>query len=375
MGGGRGPLLSVYVLMVFTVLVAASLTYEETASIKLAVPAQRLEANVALSSSGLAVQHVDVELTDTAQGTATGSIPITPQYATGQVEFLLVCRPTPTAPGCQTYTVPVGTVVVSVRHARYVTTSPATLLPPPGSQRGFAGIRAVALGAGGNTGAGTIMDIEGNPDLGSIGWLKVFNYSAIGGGVDAGVAQVIQQTDVDAVQVALAAKVTYELGTAMMAKAGEMMYVVDGSPTLNFALDHAVGEATQTFTLSVTGKQSAKAISESEARPILRDALRQLALPGYELADPVAGSYQFVQKDGSSDVAVSATAVGYALPNLSTPAVRARLKGMRIADAQRRLSHDFPGSSIDIRTRPLAFPWLPFVGRNIILTMVVEPAI
>jgi hypothetical protein len=48
---------------------------------------------------------------------------------------------------------------------------------------------------------------------------------------------------------------------------------------------------------------------------------------------------------------------------------------MRIADAQRRLSHDFPGSSIDIRTRPLAFPWLPFVGRNIILTMVVEPAI
>ncbi len=333
---------------------------------------------MALNSSGLSVQHLDVEVTDTAQGTATGTLPVAPTYAYGQVRFLMVCRPAPTTPGCQPFTVRSGTVVVSVRGIRYVTTSPATLLPPPGSQTAFASIRAVGFGAGGNTGPGTIMAIENNPlppGPSAQGVLQAFNYSAVSGGADAREAQVIQQSDVDAAREALAARVAYALGTEMMAKAERMTYVVDGSPTLDFTSDHAVGDEATSFTLSVTGKQSAKAFSDTEAKAILQTALRPQILPGYELApDAIKVSYQFVQTADSPDVVVSASAVGYAVPKVAMSTVRARLKGRSVSDANTLLRQDFPGSSIDIRTKPLALPWLPMVGGNINLTMVIEPA-
>src|SRR5258708_3965116 len=196
-------LLAVYVLGAFLVFDAIfpSLPYIETAAIKIAVPPQKLQANVALNSSGLSVQHLDVEVTDTAQGTATGTLPVAPTYAYGQVRFLMVCRPTPTTPGCQPFTVRSGTVVVSVRGIRYVTTSPATLLPPPGSQTAFASIRAVGFGAGGNTGPGTIMAIENNPlppGPSAQGVLQAFNYSAVSGGAHARGAPGVPQHELGA---------------------------------------------------------------------------------------------------------------------------------------------------------------------------------
>jgi hypothetical protein len=354
----------------------STISTEQTAAIKIAVPPQRLEANVALNSGGanLAVQHLEVEFADAAQGTATGAVPVSATFATGWVEFRLDCNmnyPSPTCPW-PSLTLPAGTIVATTGGIRYGTLSAVTLKWPPPNLFAQVRIRAIVPGAAGNTGRDTIKVIENNPRSD----LSVNNRYDASGGANARVAQVIQQSDVDAVQVALAARATYELGTAMMARANGLTYVVDGSPSLDFTLDRAVGDEAQAFTLAVTGKQGARAFSESEAKTILQSALRQLVLPGYELAlDSVRANYQFVRTADSPEVTVSAAAVGYALPNLSMPAERARLKGLSIADAQGRLSRDFPGSSIDIRTQPFALPWLPLTGGHINLTVVVEPAV
>ena len=362
-----------YLLLAIAALVGATagFAYAETAAIKIAVTPQKLESTVALNKGGLnlVIQHIDATVTETVQGTATSTVPTAATYATGQVRFLLVCPASVVAPPCQAFTMPAGTVVVSVRHVRFVTTSPAVLRPPPASQTATVGIRAIASGAAGNTGPGTIMTIEYDPRPN----VAVFNPYAVDGGADAGVAPVIQQSDVDAAQAALAAKVSDELGSAILANASGMAYVVDGPPSLDFTSDHAAGDQAAGFTLTVTGKLGAEAFSNSAAQTILRTVLHPAVWPGYTLpADPIRATYRLTQAADGSEL-LMADAVGYAVPKPSMAAIRARLKGLSLADARSRLRHDFPGSSIDMRTKPLAFPWLPFVQDHINLTVFIEP--
>ena len=364
--------------IVALIAVSAVLAYTQTATIKVAAPPQRLESRVALNQGegSLSVQPIDVTVTETAQGTATGSAPTAATYAAGQVRFLLVCGASVFTPPCQPFTVPTGTIVVSVRGRRYATTSPAALHPPPGSQTATVGVRAVTVGAAGNTGAGTIMAIENNPrpPPSSPGVLTVFNYYAIDGGADAGVAQVIQQSDVDAAQTALAAKVSDDLASEILAEAKGMAYLVDGPPALDITFDHTVGDQAPGFTATMTGKLGARAFSNDAAQAILRTALLPMVLPGYTLSiRPIQANYHLIHTDDSSGAMIVADAVGYAVPSPSRSTVRTRLRGLSLSEALKRLRHDFPGSSIDIRTKPLALPWLPLVSDHINLTVIVEP--
>jgi hypothetical protein len=371
MGTDRPQLLPALLLSGFTVLVAAfaSLPYTETAAIKIAVPAQRLETTVAMNSGGanLAIQRFVVQATDSGQGTATGSIAV-PTYATGVVTFHLTC---PTSGPCQPITVASGTIVATAKDFRYATQNSATL--QAGNQDAPVGIRAIASGAAGNTAPNTITVIPNNqhPNV-----LTVFNKLAVGGGTDAGAGQVIQQSDVDAAQAALAAKVTDELSAAIMAQAKGQTYIVDGPPVLAFMSDHAVGEQVSTFTLTMIGKEGAAAFFDSAAQAILRASLRPLVLPGYELTpDPIQANYQLVQPAAGTDVFVTADAVAYAIPKVSRSLISTRLTGLSLSDAHRRLDHDFPGSLVEIRTRPVALPWLPLVADHINLTITVAPVI
>jgi hypothetical protein len=362
------------VLGALTVLVAvyASLVLTETAAIKIAVPPQRIEATIALNSTAvgnLPVQHLGVGVTETAQGTAS-SLTIAPAYAAGEVTFRFSCgwqQP------CNPVQVPSGTVVATItgRYVRFATQATVTVLPvqPGGYHETTVGIRALAIGAGGNVTYGIIDVIENSPSPG----LQVFNRHPTTGGVTGRVAQIVQQQDMDAVEAALAAKVKSELDSAMSAAAAGMTFIADGSPLMAFQSDRAVGDEAPTFTVTLTGKEGARAFANTAAQAILRAALQPMVRPGYELRDPIQADYQMQAGSGTNFV-IAAHAVGFAEPKTSISTERDRLKGLGLSDAYARLRHDFPGSEIDIHTRPLALPWLPLMTDHINLTMVVETA-
>jgi hypothetical protein len=152
-----------------------------------------------------------------------------------------------------------------------------------------------------------------------------------------------------------------------------MTYLLDAPPVTAFTADHAVGDETPTFTVTATAKLGARAFSNSEAQAILRHVLQPMVWSGYRLADPIHASYQIDATVGDSLV-VKAVAVGYAAPTLSSNTERSQLRGLGVSDAFARLRHDFPGSAIDIRTQPLALPWLPLITDHIDLTMTVITA-
>jgi hypothetical protein len=353
-----------------TVLVAAyaSLLFTETAAIKVAIPPQRLEANVAFNTAaagGIAIQHLAVDVTDTAQGTAS-AVTIAPAFATGQVTFVYAC---PAIQPCPTYTLPAGTVVATTRgHLRFATLSPVALGAGP---RPSVAVRALAVGAASNVGPANINVIENSPIPPLVA--RVFNPYATSGGVDGRVTQIVQQSDVDAVQAALAARVGDELRSAMSARAQGMTYLVDASPSTSFTSDHAVGDEAPTFIVTLTGKEGARAFSNSAAQEILRPVLQLLVWPGYQLSDPILADYQLQSGEGTNLV-VTAHALAFAMPKLLSETEGTRLKGLGLADAYARLRQDFPGSSADIRTSPLALPWLPLAGDHINLTVTVAAA-
>jgi hypothetical protein len=357
-----------------TALVAAyaSLVFTETAAIKVAVPPQRLEANIALNTTAagnLQIQHLDVAVTETAQGTAS-SVTIASAYAVGEVTFRFSCgwqQP------CNPVQVHSGTVVATItgRYVRFATQATVTVLPvqPGAYHETTVGIRALAIGAGGNVTYG-IIDVIENPSPG----LQVFNRHPTTGGVTGRVAQIVEQSDMDAVQAALAAKARSKLDSAMSAKAAGMTYLVEGPPVMAFTSDRAVGDEAPTFTVTLATKQGARAFSNSAAQAILRPALQPLVWPGYELSNSIQAEYQ-MQAGTGTNLVITAHAVGFAVPSLSSRTERDRLKGLSTSDAYASLRHDYPGSAVDISTKPLALPWLPLITDHINLTMVVQPAV
>lgn len=351
-------------LAAFVVLLVGitAFLYTETAAIAIVVPPQKVEAKVVMNgggAGGLVVKHIDVQVIDTAQGTATSSAPVAATVATGEVRFLLVC---PGIGTCQPATLPAGTIVATTKGFQYATTSAAAM--QKGSPYATVGIRAGAAGAAGNTAAATITVIPNNPRPPGI--LNVLNLKAVSGGADAGVTPVIQQSDLDAAQTALEAKVTDELGSTMQSMASGMTSVAEGPPGFDVATDHAVGDQAQTFSLTVTGKLGASVFSDTDAQAILRAALKPRLMPGYQLtADPIRAKYQLERAADGVGVVISADAVGSAVPQTAMSTLRIRLKGLSAAAAERRLAHDFPGSSIEIRTGPGWAPLLPLFADHI----------
>jgi hypothetical protein len=346
---------------------AGAVVYSETAAIRIAVPPQRLEAHLAFNSggmAGLALQHLAAQVTDSAQGTATGISAVGPKYASGQVTFTLVC---PVYGTCQPRTEPAGEVVMTAKGFRYTTSSSVYL--QPGAQTATVAILAMTPGAAGNTGAGNItIAINGGQ------YVTVINQLPVVGGSDTKVAPVIKQSDIDAMRAALTSRVTAALNTALMSQTSGMTYAVDGPPLLDFRSDHAVGSQVQTFTVTATGKLTATAFSMDATQAMLRAVLQPMVRPGYALRpDPIQADFQFVPAAKTTDLVITADAVGYAVPTVSMSSLQAALKGLSPSDARSRLRHDFPNSTVDLRMTPFALPWLPIIANHINVTVVVGP--
>jgi hypothetical protein len=363
MGIEQPRLLSAYLLSAFTVLVAAfaSLSYTETAAVKITVPLQRLETNLALS---VATQHIEAQAVESQQAT-TSTVTVNPQAATGQVVFTLRCS---TALPCQaTEHVPAGTIVATAKGTSYATDFPAMFI---GSGTATVGVKAVVPGPAGNTGKDTITVIVSKHQAG----LTVTNPDALGGGSDTHRGQAIQQSDVDALRAALTAKITSELAAALQAKAQGMDFVLDTPPLLNATTDHAVGDEVPAFTMTMTGTLGAIAFSDPIAQSMMRSALEPMVPAGYELVqEPIQAHYDVRPAGGSTTIV--ANAVGYAGPKSSQQAFSSKLKGLSVREARNQIQSAFPGSRVDIRLKPLTtLPWLPIIADHIRLTVIAEPA-
>jgi hypothetical protein len=350
---------------VIVVLAAAggSLLYAETASVKLSVARQSIEAYVTLSGGptggALQTRRFYASVTDSQQGTAS-TVQLSPTYASGMVVFRC-------SPACQRAPVIIaqGQLITTANALGYVTQEPATITTNTGAAT--VSVRAALPGAAWNAGIDSLTTIAGNSDSG----LKVTNPAAIAGGANARSAQVIQQSDYDAVSKALTDKVNHELGVALFAAAGRADYVGDPWPVTTTTSDHAVGDQTSSFTITMSAKDGATAFSEFDANSIMLAALKAKVPPGQALTnDPVQYIYQSNQVAPNADVIVTGKADGFVLP---TPqSVKSLIRGLSPAEATRSLQRMAPGSQVEIRISPAAVPWLPIIADHISVTVLVE---
>ena len=363
----RTQLIRAYILSVVVVLVAVlgSLLYMETASVKMSVPPQRLQANVTLSGgpagADLNTQHLEATATESQVGNAS-VIQVGPTFATGRVTFSCTrCGRTVTVQVPEGTLVSNSTVSYATQAATKVTRARPATVP----------VRATATGASSNTAKGTITVINSTPDPN----LRVTNPSAITGGADVHTAQVVQQADVDATRATLAATVTAALDAALRAKAVAMTYIVDGSPVLTETVDHKVGDQVNTFKMTMTGTIGATAFSDSDARAKMRSALDAKVPAGQQLTnDPITINWQVLRAGPNGAVTVNGTAAGYVSPTVSTSTLRNRIRGFSPTEARKLLERAVPGSTVEISTKPVAVPWLPLIAEHITITVTVAPA-
>ncbi len=351
---------------VLVVLAAAggSLLYTETAAVKLSVARQSIEVYVTLSGGPtggpLKTRRFNASVTDSQRGAAS-TVQLSPTYASGLVVFRC-------SPACQRAPVVMapGQLITTAGALTYATQEPATITTNTGMAT--VTVRAALPGAAWNAGIDSLTTIAGNSDSG----LEVTNPAAIAGGADARSAQVIQQSDYDAVNRALTDKVNHELGVALFATAHGTDYVGDPWPVITSTSDHAVGDETPSFMINMSAADGATAFFEADANSIMLAALKARVPPGEELTDdPVQYIYQSNQVAPNADVIVTGKADGLILP---TPqSVRSLIRGLSPAEATRSLQRMAPGSRVEIRISPAELPWLPIIADHISVTVVVAP--
>lgn len=346
--------------MFVLLLAGLGVVYNQTATVRITVPAQRVEAHLQFdlaSTTMLSVSNLVVQVTESAQGAAS---PVTaaPAYATGTVRLRYVCR----APleHCSPTPVPAGTIVKTSSGVGFRTLATATFASANLQQ--YVPVRALNAGSAGNQAPGSIQVIEGQP------LVTPLNTEATTGGVDGGTVQVVQQSDLDAVRAMLVTKVTDELASAMAVKAKGMTYFAAGDPVLNVTTDHSVGDVASSFTLTMTGKLGARGFSNVDAQRVLRSAMQANLRPGYAVEGQVKPAFALAP----GTTLVSADAAADAVPRFSRSILSTDLAGLGYADALAVLQRDFPGSRTDIRTSPVPTPWLPLVGERIKVTVAVQ---
>jgi len=291
---------------------------------------------------------------------------IEPKFATGRVTFKYTCQT-----NCVTsrFALSAGTLVTSASLLGYATQAVAVIQPPAWTTT--VAVRATSPGTAWNTGKNTITAINDNPTPD----LHVSNPAAIVGGTDGRSAQVIQQSDWDAVVNQLTPMVTDALDLALRDKVPDMSFINNGPPLMTVTSNHRVGDTTRTFTITMTGRVGATAFSNTDAVRLIRSALDAKIPPGQELTrDSVQITWQILQTSPNGDITVNGTALGYISPKLSTDTLRARIRGLSPAEARKSLERAVPGSAVEIRLSPAVLLWLPLIAEHINVTIAVLPA-
>lgn len=314
----------------------------------------------ALQGGDFETQRLQVTLTETMQGAASGAGMIPGRYAAGSVVFNHICAPVGSPPyvHCSpTPPVAAGSVLYSANGLMsYVLLRTVSC---------FCGesvpVRAAKAGAIGNTGAATI-NLYTNLLIrsgGFVPWESANNPSPIAGGIDGRSYPVVQQLDIDAVSATLRSRLTSDLESALRVKAGDLR-VLAGSPVIATSSDRDAGSAGPSFHVTASGSLTATAFADSDAQSRLALALVREIKPGWRLVgQPVISDYKLQASTPDGGVTVSGDAGGYEAQRVSTAGLSARLRGLDLHMALAEAHAAIPGSSVDVRTSPASVPWLP----------------
>jgi hypothetical protein len=185
----------------------------------------------------------------------------------------------------------------------------------------------------------------------------------------------MQLSDYNTVRTALLAKVTDELVPALQAKAPGLKVVTIGTPSFTVTSDHGIGDATETFNLTIAGTVEGTSFSESDARGLVGAALQRQVPGGYQLtADPIETDFQVAAVTSSGGVTIVGTASAFTAQKVESEKLSKQLSGMRVDEARNLLQRAIPGGRVDIQLQPFALPWLPMVDKQIHMLVVVASA-
>jgi hypothetical protein len=347
------------------VAVAGTVLVSETATIVLSLPAHLVQAKVTLTggrdSGDLPTRKLTVRVTDSLEGRASRTTVST--FASGEVVFTWYSQCTSQCSGLSLRVV-AGADVSTAGGIHYVTLADAwftkTSQPVP--------VRAVVPGPSGNAGPGTIVKFGSAPtDMG------VINPKAISGGASRE-TQIITESDYDAVLRALVKNVIDHANNAMREKALGWRYAIVGPPDVQVVDDHYVGDEAPSFTITATASLDVNAFSEIRVRSLLVHALSAKVRSDEQMTDDaIRTNYAIDWLKPNGDLLVTGTAVGSAIPRISTGPLKTRIAFMNIRQADSELMRTIPGARVEIHVAPDGVPWLPLIPGRILFKVAAQP--
>jgi hypothetical protein len=339
----------------------------ETAAIRITTPDSYVETTAAvrgaLADGQFRTERLQVALTESANGTATGVARTAATYATGYVVFNTssclpsnYCPPAPAKPGYEVCRVnPAGGAWCYVLQSA-VSCYCGERVP----------VRARGPGATFNAPADSVT---------YVGWVNpyvtVTNPAPITGGVDPWSSPVVQQSDLDAVRATASSQLTADLQSALQQKAQNLHYIADAAPALTVSSDVSAGAHNNTFQVTVSGTLGATAFADADAKGVIANTLVEGVPRGYQLKGPAQiVDYQVETSDPQGNVNITGMASGYVVRSISVDSLRSRLRGLDSAAARRLIETVAPGSAVEIGITPAAAPWLPLNADHITIVVV-----
>lgn len=331
--------------------VLSCLWLAERATITITVPERYVATSStvhgALTGAQFKTQRLQVALTESATGTATGRISGGGTYATGFVEFgcQTACPPAPAKPGYQVCRIiPTGgTPCYALEKA--VTCFCGEFIP----------VRAVGPGSWYNAPKGTVD---------AFGWTAspatVINTQPISGGTDGWSSPVVLQSDIDATWASVSAQITTDLQSALQEKAQNLHYFADSAPKLTLSSNVGAGTRTGTFQVTVSGTLGATGFADSDALAAMVNTLNEQLPVGFQrYGSAHVSGFKVEAADARGNVDVTGTVSGYAIPVIQVDPLRTGFRGLDSATARARVESLLPGSAVQIRMSPVPLPWLP----------------
>jgi len=351
---------AVVLLVTLAAIAPVFLLSFETASVKVMIPATRIEAALTIHGATFGGQFKTELVTATEskseQGTATGVAKTPARYATGYVVFNHYCPPQyPRTYPCQAPPpVSAGNVVRNTQgDMTYVLLSTVSC---------FCGeripVRAWSAGTIGNAAAHTI-SLRVMPP-GFAYYESADNPAPISGGAGPMSQPVLTQADLDAMRASLTSEVIADLKTQVQASDPGADHVLDSAPTVDVSSDQGAGAHAGTFHVTVSGSLGATTFMHADAVASIAAALDAKVQEGDRLAGPPTITDFHVQASNTEgDVTVSGKAVGYIVASVPVDAIRTKLRGLDTRAARQLIQGLAPGSIVEIHMAPVPIFWLP----------------
>ncbi|HEV2012904.1 MAG TPA: baseplate J/gp47 family protein [Candidatus Dormibacteraeota bacterium] len=357
----RPYLIAAGVLVVLGLL--AGILYLPTATATVLVSGTPIKQDITLlgapgtlsSADHFATQAIHAEDSQTLPGTPTGQKQIAAVAAAGTVTISLSCFFI-----CEE-TVPKGWIVMTADGGKRYATQRALTLTGPSS--GDVAVTAVTAGAGGNTDAGTITRIDGNPAN-----LSAKNKDATTGGVDARTATIILQSDIDSIRDVYAKDGVPKVTDQLNSKAQGLKLVLVGSGVQATATsDHKAGEEVPGMTVTIKVAGDGVVFDDKIVKQMLKTSLVRKIPQGSQLTNNVTTTYDAIDATADGHITLNGHASGFTTPVFLETAIRSHLKGLSPSSAHAFLQ-SLP-NVVDARVTqsPYGLPWLPLFSSRITL--------